>query len=59
MTELIKNKIDKHLNESAFRIVSEIADSMNRECYMAGVLLATRYVNENNEFIYGLDNIMN
>lgn len=36
MTELIKNKIDKHLNESAFRIVSEIADSMNRECYVVG-----------------------
>lgn len=34
-------------------------DSMNRECYMAGVLLATRYVNENDEFVYGLDNIMN
>ena len=34
-------------------------DSMNRECYMAGVLLATRYVSENNDFIYGLDNIMN
>ena len=34
-------------------------DSMNRECYMDGVLLATRYVNENNEFVYGLDNIMN
>ena len=34
-------------------------DSMNRECYMAGVLLATRYVNDNNEFVYGLDNIMN
>lgn len=33
-------------------------DSMNRECYMGGVLLATRYVNEHNEFIYGLENIM-
>lgn len=33
-------------------------DSMNRECYMAGVLLATRYVNEHSEFIYGLENIM-
>lgn len=33
-------------------------DSMNRECYMAGVLLAVRYVNEHNEFVYGLDNIM-
>jgi 4-hydroxy-tetrahydrodipicolinate reductase len=33
-------------------------DSMNRECYMDGVLLATRYVMENNGFVYGLDNIM-
>lgn len=33
-------------------------DSMNRECYMSGVLLATRYVAENNKFIYGLENIM-
>ena len=33
-------------------------DSMNRECYMAGVLLATRYAVENKNFIYGLDNIM-
>ena len=33
-------------------------DSMNRECYMSGVLMATRYVFENNKFIYGLDNIM-
>ena len=34
-------------------------DSMNRECYMDGVLLATRYVSNNNEFIYGLEHIMN
>ena len=33
-------------------------DSMNRECYMGGVLLATRYVAENNNFVYGLENIM-
>lgn len=33
-------------------------DSMNRECYMAGVLLAVRYVDKNNNFVYGLDNIM-
>lgn len=33
-------------------------DSMNRECYMAGVLLATRYAVENKNFMYGLDNIM-
>ena len=34
-------------------------DSMNRECYMPGVLMATRYVAQNNDFIYGLENIMN
>ena len=33
-------------------------DSMNRECYMSGVLLATRFVNDNNKFVYGLENIM-
>ena len=33
-------------------------DSMNRECYMKGVILAINYVQENNEFIYGLENIM-
>lgn len=33
-------------------------DSMNRECYMNGVLLATRYIANNNEFVYGLENIM-
>ncbi len=33
-------------------------DSMNRECYMSGVLLATRYAANNNEFVYGLENIM-
>lgn len=33
-------------------------DSMDRKCYMAGVLMATEYVYNNNEFIYGLENIM-
>ena len=33
-------------------------DSMNRECYMGGVLLATRYIAKNNSFVYGLENIM-
>lgn len=33
-------------------------DTMERSCYMAGVLLATRHVCANNDFIYGLDNIM-
>lgn len=32
--------------------------TMERSCYMAGVLLAVRYVFDKNEFIYGLDNIM-
>ena len=41
------------------QIMSIRHDSMNRECHMAGVLLATRYVSANNEFVYGLDNIMN
>ena len=40
------------------QILSLRHDSMNRECYMSGVLMATRYVFENNKFIYGLDNIM-
>ena len=34
-------------------------DSMNRECYMKGVILAINHVNEHNGFIYGLENIMN
>lgn len=34
-------------------------DSMNRECYMKGVILAINHVQENNEFVYGLENIMN
>lgn len=33
-------------------------DSMNRECYMPGVLMAIKHVNENKNFIYGLENIM-
>jgi 4-hydroxy-tetrahydrodipicolinate reductase len=32
--------------------------TMERSCYMAGVILAVKYVFDNNEFIYGLDNIM-
>lgn len=32
--------------------------TMERSCYMTGVLLAVRYVFDNNEFVYGLDNIM-
>ena len=33
-------------------------DSMNRECYMPGVLMAIRHVFENKNFVYGLENIM-
>lgn len=33
-------------------------DSIDRECYMAGVLLGVRYVFDNDEFVYGLDNIL-
>jgi len=33
-------------------------DSMDRKCYMQGVLLAIKYVCRNDDFIYGLDNIM-
>ena len=40
------------------QVMSLRHDSMNRECYMDGVLLATRYVANNNEFIYGLENII-
>lgn len=33
-------------------------DSMDRACYMQGVVLAVKYVMDNNDFIYGLENIM-
>ncbi len=33
-------------------------DSINRECYMGGVELAIKHVFNNNEFIYGLENIL-
>ncbi|MFA6990019.1 MAG: 4-hydroxy-tetrahydrodipicolinate reductase [Candidatus Gastranaerophilaceae bacterium] len=33
-------------------------DSIDRKCYMPGVLMAIRYVTDNNEFIYGLENIL-
>ena len=33
-------------------------DSMDRKCYMQGVLLAVKHVFENNDFVYGLDNIL-
>lgn len=33
-------------------------DSMDRKCYMQGVLLAVRHTFNNNDFVYGLENIM-
>lgn len=33
-------------------------DSTDRKCYMNGVMLAVRHVAENNDFIYGLENIL-
>lgn len=33
-------------------------DSMDRECYMSGVMLAVNHVCNNQGFIYGLDNIL-
>lgn len=33
-------------------------DSMDRTCYMAGILLAVRHVAKNSDFIYGLENIL-
>ena len=33
-------------------------DSMDRTCYMKGVLMAINYVINNNEFVYGLENIL-
>lgn len=33
-------------------------DSMDRKCYMQGVLIAVRHTFNNNDFVYGLENIM-
>ncbi len=33
-------------------------DSTDRKCYMQGVLLAVKYVFDNNNFVYGLENIL-
>ncbi len=33
-------------------------DTMDRNCYMQGVLLAVKHIYENNDFVYGLENIM-
>ena len=33
-------------------------DTMDRKCYMQGVLLAVKHLAEKNDFVYGLDNIL-
>ena len=33
-------------------------DTINRECYMSGVLLAVKYLYSNNNYTYGLENIL-
>ncbi len=33
-------------------------DTQNRECFMPGVLLAVKYIYKNNNFIFGLENIL-
>ncbi len=33
-------------------------DSMDRKCYMNGILLAVKHVAEKNDFVYGLENIL-
>lgn len=43
---------------SSGQIMSIRHDSMDRKCYMQGVLLAVKHVAENNDFVYGLDKIM-
>ena len=43
---------------SSGQIMTIRHDSMDRKCYMQGVLLAVKHVYEYNDFVYGLDNIM-
>ncbi len=43
---------------SAGQILKLSHHTTDRSCYMKGVLLAVKYVYDNNDFIYGLDNIM-
>ena len=33
-------------------------DSIDRSCYMPGVVLSIRHVMKNNDFVYGLENIL-
>ena len=43
---------------SSGQIMTIRHDSMDRKCYMQGVLLAVKHVADKNDFVYGLDNIM-
>ncbi len=43
---------------STGQILSIKHDSVDRKCYMPGVLMAIRYVMDNQKFVYGLDNIL-
>ena len=43
---------------SSGQIMTIRHDSMDRKCYMQGVLLAVKHVFKHNDFVYGLDNIM-
>lgn len=43
---------------SSGQIMTIRHDSMDRKCYMQGVLLAVKHVAKNNDFVYGLDNIL-
>lgn len=40
------------------QILSIRHDSVDRKCYMPGVLMALKHVYKNNDFVYGLENIM-
>lgn len=40
------------------QILSIRHDSVDRACYMPGVLMAIKYVVDTNKFVYGLDNIL-
>ena len=43
---------------SSGQIMTIRHDSMDRKCYMQGVLLAVKHIFKHNDFVYGLDNIM-
>lgn len=43
---------------SSGQIMTIRHDSMDRKCYMQGVLLAVKHVFEHNDFTYGLENIL-